>query len=263
MDPADHCAFNVILYGPRASRWAMTERGAEAAFRSRTVYALGPSRMEWNGTHLKFDINEVCFPVFRKLEGTVTVTPSVMVEEEFALAANFDHWWRPLSPRVDVAVAFSKPSLHWRGTGYLDSNGGRGPIERDFREWDWARVHDSDGARIRYNCQNRDGARNSLALGFDAQGNIRSLPLQGCASLAPTRIWKMPRQTTSNFPLRITKTLEDTPFYSRSIISEQASSGPRMMMHESISFLRFEKSIVQAMLPFRMPRRSRWKASGA
>jgi carotenoid 1,2-hydratase len=33
-DPLNHCAVNAVLYGPRAKRWAMTERDRSALWRS-------------------------------------------------------------------------------------------------------------------------------------------------------------------------------------------------------------------------------------
>ncbi len=35
-DPANHCALNVALYGPRGKRWCMTERGAGRSAAART-----------------------------------------------------------------------------------------------------------------------------------------------------------------------------------------------------------------------------------
>ena len=41
--PDNHCAINVSLTGPRASAWAMTERGARNIDRGRDHFAVGPS----------------------------------------------------------------------------------------------------------------------------------------------------------------------------------------------------------------------------
>ena len=50
-------------------------------------------------------------------------------------------------------------------------------------------------------------------------------------------------------------TLEDTPFYNRSLVAAHWQGQPVLAMHESLDLGRFTQPIVQAMLPFRMPRR--------
>ena len=59
----------------------------------------------------------------------------------------------------------------------------------------------------------------------------------------------------------VLKTLEDAPFYARSVISARLLDEPVTLMHESLSLDRFRKPIVQAMLPFRMPRTRRWQGA--
>jgi carotenoid 1,2-hydratase len=48
--------------------------------------------------------------------------------------------------------------------------------------------------------------------------------------------------------------LEDAPFYARSLLDGGYGGQPAAIMHESLSLRRFRQPIVQAMLPFRMPR---------
>ena len=50
------------------------------------------------------------------------------------------------------------------------------------------------------------------------------------------------------------RTLEDAPFYARSQLSARLFGETVDVMHESLSLDRFRRPIVQAMLPFRMPR---------
>jgi carotenoid 1,2-hydratase len=50
-------------------------------------------------------------------------------------------------------------------------------------------------------------------------------------------------------------TIEDTPFYARSTLKTVWHGQPVQAMHESLRLDRFVTPIVQAMLPFRMPRR--------
>jgi carotenoid 1,2-hydratase len=50
------------------------------------------------------------------------------------------------------------------------------------------------------------------------------------------------------------KALEDAPFYTRSLIDASIGERRGLMVHESINLRRFVSPVVQAMLPFRMPR---------
>jgi carotenoid 1,2-hydratase len=74
--------------------------------------------------------------------------------------------------------------------------------------------------------------------------------------LPPTRIWRIPRATHADpgQPAIILRTLEDTPFYARSIISSRIRGEKVEAMHESLSLDRFRRPWVRALLPFRMPR---------
>ncbi len=56
----------------------------------------------------------------------------------------------------------------------------------------------------------------------------------------------------------VVETLEDTPFYARSLIAAEILGAPVTMLHESVALDRFASPAVQAMLPFRMPRS--WKS---
>jgi carotenoid 1,2-hydratase len=50
------------------------------------------------------------------------------------------------------------------------------------------------------------------------------------------------------------RTVEDTPFYARSMVMPDGSRGAQVV-HESLSLARFDSRWVQALLPFRMWRR--------
>jgi carotenoid 1,2-hydratase len=78
--------------------------------------------------------------------------------------------------------------------------------------------------------------------------------------VAPDRVplsrtgWRIDRGLRSESDARAIRTLEDAPFYARSVVAAQLCGEPVMMMHESLSLDRFRRPVVQAMLPFRMPR---------
>ncbi|MEM9171031.1 MAG: carotenoid 1,2-hydratase, partial [Pseudomonadota bacterium] len=53
---------------------------------------------------------------------------------------------------------------------------------------------------------------------------------------------------------RVVKTLEDTPFYSRSVVRSRLFGADRIGVHESLSGPRLRNPAVKMLLPFRMPR---------
>jgi len=55
---------------------------------------------------------------------------------------------------------------------------------------------------------------------------------------------------------QVVRTLEDTPFYARSVVRTQLCGQTVEAMHETLSATRFASPMVQALLPFRMPRRA-------
>ena len=90
---------------------------------------------------------------------------------------------------------------------------------------------------------------------YDAKGGVRDLPSPPSAPL-PRTLWGIERRVGSEAGTpRVIETLEDTPFYARSIISTRLGGMDVTAMHESLSLARFAAPWVQAMLPFRMPRR--------
>lgn len=264
-DPHDHCAVNVALYGePR--RWAMTERGRGKLFRDATTLSIGPSALAWDGETLVITIDETTVPVPSRLSGTVRVRPAALTGASFALDDAGLHLWRPIAPCSDVEVELTKPALTWRGHGYLDSNRGETPLESAFVRWDWSRANLTDGAAVLYHAIRRgaaagpDGPRRdhderALALRFDRAGTVTPVEVPHRVVL-PDTLWRMPRETRSDRPdgMRVAATFEDSPFYTRSLLTGTLLGQDVDAVHESLSLDRFAAPWVQAMLPFRMPR---------
>ncbi len=69
--------------------------------------------------------------------------------------------------------------------------------------------------------------------------------------------WRVERSVRSDGTAAVIRTLEDAPFYARSVVSANLLGEPVTLMHESLSLDRFKMPVVQAMLPFRMPRARR------
>ena len=71
--------------------------------------------------------------------------------------------------------------------------------------------------------------------------------------MPPTR-WRVRRQTRAEGMMAVRATLEDTPFYARSLVATRLLGESVVLMHESLDLDRFRAPWVQAMLPFRVPR---------
>lgn len=254
-DPLDHCALNVALYGDNGKRWAMTERRQCAVTRSESEFVIGPSCIDWNGEALTFRIDEVTNPFPSRLQGTVRVYPSALTRETFLLDAAGRHHWRPIAPCSRVQVDFRQPATRWLGEGYFDINHGDAPLEQAFSSWQWSRAATHTGTIISYDTSSRGSDDVSLSLRFDRTGAVDHLePLPG-TRLPPTG-WRISRTARGDAdqPITVQRTLEDAPFYARSQLSANLFGETADVMHESLSLDRFRMPIVQAMLPFRMPR---------
>ena len=255
-DPENHSALNVALYG-RPRGWAMTERGRGSLQRDAAGLSIGRSSLGWDGTVLTIDIDETTAPIPSRLRGTVRVYPGATTGRSFALDEAGRHRWSPIAPASRVEVAMSSPDLRWSGPGYLDSNEGDRPLEADFRHWDWCRAPTQDGAAILYNATRLEGGEQSLALRIGRDGAVRPFDPPPRATL-PRTFWRLGRSTRADagFVPTVQRTLEDAPFYNRSVIRTKLEGETVEAMHESLSLPRFCTPVVQAMLPFRMPRRS-------
>jgi carotenoid 1,2-hydratase len=255
-DPLDHCAINIAIYRKRGKRWAMTERPRSAVGRTADIFAVGPSSLAWDGNSLTIRINEIAVPIPGRIQGTVRVVPTAITQQAFTLNKNGNHRWWPIAPCARVQVALDHPHLRWQGDGYLDMNRGDAPLEQGFTDWQWARGATRDGVIVLYDAQRRDGSRIDLAMACDPQGRMHAFDPPPAAELRRTA-WRVGRSIRSEDAAYLVRTLEDAPFYARSLVAAKLLGEPVMLMHESLSLDRFHKPVVQAMLPFRMPRA--WK----
>ncbi len=267
-DPSNHSAFNVALYGTRQARWSMTERGADKVIREENSLSIGPSSICWRGDVLEIELDEICAPLPKRIRGTVRLWPTTLCEHRYTLGDSGRHAWCPFAPCARIEVELSKPRQNWRGIGYLDGNFGDEPLENAFESWNWSRASSRDGTVVLYDYRTRKAvpqARLSgayaasgeepLALRFDTHGDVERIEPPPPAPLRTTA-WGVPRSTRADpgTEARIKETLEDGPFYSRSLL-ETTLLGQRMTaFHESISLDRFRAPWVQCLLPFRMPR---------
>ncbi|MHB8284674.1 MAG: hydratase [Caulobacteraceae bacterium] len=231
----------------------MTERRRSKLSRSAHALQIGPSRLNWQGGALTAEFDEITAPLPSRLRGTIRLQPQAVLSETFALDAAQRHHWRPIAPRCTVDVTLSEPDCAWRGQGYFDTNAGEAPLEDGFCAWNWSRAHLQDESLLFYDVEGRDGERAHVALRVDAAGGVELVAPPPPVNLASTA-WRMPRLVRSEPPPRLVRTLEDTPFYTRSLV--QAGEGRRraVILHESLSLDRLRSPMIRAMLPFRMPR---------
>jgi len=254
-DPLDHAALNVALYGEGARRWTLTERRRHAVSRSATRLAIGPSSLAWEGEELVVRIAEVAVPLPRRVCGELRLRPAGIATQEFSLDAEGHHRWGAIAPGARIEVNLERPAVRWSGTAYLDSNSGDRALETDFKSWHWSRSASSGATTVLYDLERRTAGPLGLALRYDSSGAVTPLEAPALIRLPGTR-WRLARAARSDpeFPATLRETLEDTPFYARSVIRHRLGGEELVSMHESLSLERFDTAWVQSMIPFRMPR---------
>ncbi|TDP71744.1 carotenoid 1,2-hydratase [Roseateles toxinivorans] len=260
--PAEqHCALNLSLYrrAPGAASyqrlWAMTERGAGQLQRSATRLAIGPSQLRWAADGLHIDVDEWTVPWPQRLRGHIHLQPGARPGPAFKLDGAGRHIWQAISPLARVSVSFQAPALRWEGEAYLDCNQGSRPLERDFDHWHWSRERQPDGrCRVLYDLCTLDGQHSAMDLQLQKDGQCRALAPDPPCPL-PSTAWGIQRSSRApaDATPRVTATLESGPFYARSLL---VNGNGGLAVHESLSLRRFASPLVQAMLPFRMPRRA-------
>lgn len=236
----------------------MTERGARSVERSATSLRIGRSALAWDGASLSIALDEVTAPWPSRIRGTVRLSASSLPDADHALDAAGHHRWRPIAPCAGIEVDLAQPASRWSGHGYFDSNHGTRPLERDFARWHWSRARSASGrTSVLYDVTRRDGSELGLALRFEP-GSTATLALAAPAPQAlPRSAWRIQRATRSDADGRaeIVASLEDGPFYARSLLRSRLLGEDVTAVHESLDLDRFASPWVQAMLPFRMPRR--------
>jgi carotenoid 1,2-hydratase len=233
----------------------MTERRRAAVARASDSLSIGPSALSWDGGELTIAINEISVPWPGRIRGTIRVRPVGDNARAFTLDGDGGHVWRPIAPRAHAEVHFDAPNSRWNGVAYFDMNSGDEPLEKGFSRWTWSRAALPDGAAILYDAERRRSGPLSLALRFDKSGACEDMIAPNKAPL-PSTSWRVARETRSEDGFAaVERDLEDTPFYSRSLIKTRLCGSEVVSVHESLALDRFANPLVRMMLPFRMPRR--------
>ncbi len=198
-------------------------------------------------------IDEVGMPLPFRVKGSVRLTPKMRTRDIYELDDLGRHFWSPIAPQADVEVTLDHPQLCGADMDTSTPTGARSPWKMTFVRWDWSRLSTAEvwsfstmsperTARIMCSRSRLTGAE----LHCPSPLQRRILPSTG--------IWRIGRAMRLDPSLRTPAilTLEDTPFYARSLVRTfRGDEG----VHESLDLTRFTRPIVQAMLPFRMPRR--------
>jgi carotenoid 1,2-hydratase len=256
----NHCAVNVALYGPGSRRWTMTERGQNSVERDAEHLRIGPSQLAWRRDHLEIDLNEISVPIPQRVRGTVRVYPDALCNFAAALDDAGKHRWGPIAPCARIEVDLVKPGLRWQGNAYLDSNEGDEPVTVPFKTWDWSRARMADGSTaVIYDVTQLSGAQTLLAERFKPDGSWESFEAAPQREALAQTLWRIDRgirADSGKAASQVLDTLEDTPFYARSLLQTHLLGESVTAMHETLEPQRLNSRAVQMMLPWRMPRRT-------
>jgi carotenoid 1,2-hydratase len=238
----------------------MTERSARHVQRTAHHFQIGPSALHWHGDTLVVQIDERATPLPRRVRGTVRVHAPVLSRFVATLDDAGRHRWGPIAPCARAEVRLDAPALSWEGHAYLDSNEGDEPISEPFTTWDWLRAPLADGSCVvAYDVRQSQG-RSDRLIGqrFYPSGDDEPVTLPERQRLSTTG-WRIARHVRAEpqegVAPRVLRTLEDTPFYARSLVQARLCGQSVQAMHETLDARRFASPVVQALLPWRMPRR--------
>ncbi len=231
----------------------MTERRQSALQRSKESFAVGNSRVSFDGDRVVMTLDEVSAPLPRRVRGRIILHPTSLNDRRFAIDGSGKHGWMPIAPTARVELAMDAPALSWRGHGYFDTNAGDEPIRNAFSVWDWSRAEIDGSCLALYDAVGKDGVTRQIATRFHGSGNEDFAPPPRVA--LPRTSWGIDRRTQADGPVRVVDTLENTPFYARSLLETTLLGQRGAAMHETLSVDRFDRLSTRLMLPFRMPRR--------
>lgn len=248
----------------------MTERGSGSLAAGEKSFRVGPSSLSWSGNTLLVDFDEAGPPfppvqwLPRRLKGRVALKCDTVTQGVFDLTQDGSHRWWPISPTARIEVSIEKGGLpSWEGDGYIDTNWGMSPVENTFHSWEWARGRCADGSAVLiYDALETNASRHTIGLRSTPGGHLEGFEVPLRQKLR-NGFWGVERHVhcDSETAPNIKQPLEDTPFYTRSLVETSVDGNRLLMMHESFSGPRLASPLVKLMLPVRMPRRRHWRKS--
>lgn len=257
--PDQHVAVNVGLYEQGSRRWAMTERDRNSLSRNQDRLCIGPSRLAIHDDGIEIVFDEVTAPIPSAIRGRLVVRCAHPDGRWHALGGAARHHWQPIAPCARIEVDLEQPAKRWIGAAYVDGNRGSEPLEDAFQSWQWSRATDSRGRTVVfYDYVERDERPGGLALVLSPDGRAEHAENPPALGDLPTTLWRIrrgARSANSGGP-KILRTLEDGPFYARSLVGINALGEDLTAVHESLSLVRFRQRWVQMLLPVRTPRRT-------
>ena len=231
----------------------MTERGARSSRCEPQAFTIGPSAVRFDGSSLIFSIDERASPWPSPIRGEVRLTTHSWMNKQYGLDGDGRHRWCPLAPMARVVVDLDSPTMQWSGDAYCDTNDGDEPLERGVHSWHWQRGTIDGDAVVFYDALDRHERRSAHALRFTPQGRVTNLEPPAMCRLSSSK-WRVARAARSEGSASVVATLDDTPFYVRSLVKTQLLGQSVTCVHESLELNRFASPLVQFMLPFRMRR---------
>lgn len=265
VDPEAHCGLNVVVYDiePGAKRlarrrWAFTEYPRDEVRRGPDTFHVGRNRVAWEDGAFVVDFVERTAPVWfgRSLRGHVRVSPSALPARSFRLDPDDHHRWWPIAPHGRATVQVEGEVFE--GSAYVDSNWGDEPLGDGFARWQWSRAELEDRTVVLYDAAPRRGPAYERAMSFTDDGSFAWID-GPVASELPQAGWGLVRSTRvdAGASALLTASLEDAPFYTRSLLETRVLGQSVPAMHEALDMDQWRRPLVQAMLPVRMRRRLR------
>ena len=252
-NPEDHCALNIAMWHDRRHSWCFTERNRNALSRDTDSLSIGASALRWDGSDLIIDVDERQWPTLGRVRGSLRVSPPSLSPEAVALDPDNLHRWWPAAPRASIEVDLRQPAIKWRGEAYLDHNAGSVPLETSFRRWDWSRVRLPDHTAVFYDVDRLTADELSVALIATPDGEVRVRDEHIPGIKLPPSRWRLPRNTRAG-STELLRTVEDGPFYARSLLRSTIGDAEGFGIQETLSLQRLKSPLVRFMVPFRNPR---------
>ncbi len=257
-DPREHCAVNVSIYGPHR-RWVYSEEPYAAC--TTTTFTTKSARVERGHHEVQVEFEDLSAPLGLPCKGSValaaTSPPASLGRVD--LGDGVHHWW-PVHMNARAQVRLESPRACFDGVAYHDCNAGSCPLEQSFSGWSWERRASSRGAEVLYDTQLIDGSEHQRGWLFSHDGQVEKLIRHTRRRFTRSR-WGLERATFAerSADVRLVKTYEDTPFYTRSLLTVDNANGERShAVHERLDLRRFRKQWVQFLAQFRMRRDGAW-----